>query len=186
MEYANWLGFLRSRKLTSFSSFLPAVHFAWLCYCPASVSGPPYPHISLFADFRSECSVPSASTHPSLSLGPAVPPGTLSCSFFSPLVSGRKCQYLLAALWAAPRCQPLWCSPQVAVNYSQLPSLLLGLAKVFFIPAKCLIFRKLLDGCRWIFIPHELCPFWTTTKPTHVEKLGCKMPTKNLGGVLKL
>ena len=111
MEYANWLGFLRSRKLTSFSSFLPAVHFAWLCYCPASVSGAPYPHISLFADFRSECSVPSTSTHPSLSLGPAVPPGTLSCSFFSPLVSGRKCQYLLAALWAAPRCQPLWCSP---------------------------------------------------------------------------
>ena len=87
---------------------------------------------------------------------------------------------------SSPSLSALVVLPRVAVNYSQLPSLLLGLAKVSFIPAKCLIFRKLLDGCRWIFIPHELCPFWTTTKPTHVETLGCEMPTKNLGGVLKL
>lgn len=190
MEYANWLGFLSSRKLTSFCPFLPAVHFAWLCYCPGSVSGPPYPHISLLCTFQKWVfHTLHVHSSPSSHWAPRFQLAHYLAACFPPWF-----QYASANIsWQLIE-QPLIVSlllmhvalPRVAVNYSQLPPLLLGLAKVFFIQAKCLIFRKLLDDCRWIFIPHELCPFWTTTKPTHVENLGCKMPMKNLGSVLKL
>lgn len=104
MEYANWLGFLSSRNFLFIPSSCPfclIVLLSCICFWSPISTHQPSLHVSEVSVLYPPWALISV-----LSLGTTIPAGTLSCSLFPPLVSVRKCQYLLAALWAATHCHP--------------------------------------------------------------------------------